>query len=539
MEHSITDPTIIGLALMMLHQDGSFKSPSETTPTIAKLEYMMRLVFLLKMYLIVRRQHLLSFDEPCKKLQPWFTEKVDSTFNSLRSLQHRASSISYTAMNLPDIWWLDRKHYQEMLYLGDKISFSAIRNIFVDLQADIHHLFKNKILLGLPLHIRYDSLADDLSNEKVGYSFLSDPRNSAVFGDRNILIRAVLADPELRQQFIAYFDVEGKPIWNALAMRAWLHDFGTLTTHLCTICEAICGSPIRGTELTSMVFRNTKTRRRNLNILGQTVALMGMYTKTGALTGSDRLIPLGVDSFTGDMLVQHLALARPMAELFVTFLFPHRPDLHILYRYHLFVNNMEMLNTEALSLDLKSYTLPRVGVGLGVHAWRHIVIAFRRKLCSNNAQILDEANIERSVRANQAGHSEDTEDRIYGITSDTLAGAPEDLLPRFLDSSADWQSLLRVVPGGLMRPYPEVTTGHFDALAKEGVIQDLRDPTSRSTMSELVSERILLALNPVMERLNKKEDDGLFERVVAMEGMIHKLLQHIQNPKHGICYHCS
>ncbi|KAI5987419.1 hypothetical protein EDC04DRAFT_2614805, partial [Pisolithus marmoratus] len=78
------------------------------TTLIAKFEYCMRLTFLREI-----RAHAsagdIEVDEEaaCDALQPWFTEKNYSTFARLRSLQHRASAISFSTMALPSIWWTD------------------------------------------------------------------------------------------------------------------------------------------------------------------------------------------------------------------------------------------------------------------------------------------------------------------------------------------------------------------------------------------------------------------------------------------------
>lgn len=63
-----------------------------------------------------------TYQEAMDTLAPWITEKYDSTFNSLRSLQHRATSIAESTMALPSMYWLDREHFQTMLYEGSPIA---------------------------------------------------------------------------------------------------------------------------------------------------------------------------------------------------------------------------------------------------------------------------------------------------------------------------------------------------------------------------------------------------------------------------------
>jgi len=51
----IHDPTICYLALMLMEMDGSFKDPKDSTGHVARLEYCMQLMFLVKMMLIARK----------------------------------------------------------------------------------------------------------------------------------------------------------------------------------------------------------------------------------------------------------------------------------------------------------------------------------------------------------------------------------------------------------------------------------------------------------------------------------------------------
>lgn len=127
----------------------------------------------------------------CDALQPWFTEKNYSTFARLRSLQHKASAISYNTMELPRIWWTDTENWTCMRYKGNLISFSDVCKIFEDSEENLVSTWENKVLRGLDLRVDYGKLADDLTNKDIGYLFISDPRNKC-FLDRTHLIREVI-----------------------------------------------------------------------------------------------------------------------------------------------------------------------------------------------------------------------------------------------------------------------------------------------------------------------------------------------------------
>lgn len=219
-----SDPTINCLALMMLQNDGSFKEPKYITGPIAHYEYCMRFTFMIEMHRLKTLKSNSTYEQHCEQLCSWFTEKHDSTFNSLRSLQHRASTVAQSTMALPAIWWLDQIHFQTMAYKGNRIEFDNIKAMFVKLEVDIIQIFEEKILCGQHLHFLYDAIADDLSNGTVGYSFITDPRNP-FSANQDQLMHAVLSNKELNARFIASYGLDGQPLWNTIAFRNWLYDY--------------------------------------------------------------------------------------------------------------------------------------------------------------------------------------------------------------------------------------------------------------------------------------------------------------------------
>jgi len=90
----------------------------------------------------------------------------------------------------------------------------------------------------------------------------------------------------------------------------WLRDYTVFQLHLLMHCEMLSGAPGQGTELTPMTFCNTQHRsQRNLVILGHHITILQRYSKAGAITGQDKLIPHALDAITGDLMIQSLALA--------------------------------------------------------------------------------------------------------------------------------------------------------------------------------------------------------------------------------------
>ncbi|KAI0348885.1 hypothetical protein OH77DRAFT_1548212, partial [Trametes cingulata] len=117
------DPTVRFVIHTQLNRDGSLKGPKDVTGIFAKLVYNMRLVFL-------KECHRLSAEDPAhpshavaaRSLRLWFTIGQESTFHSLRSLQHRASSIVVSTQNEPNMKWKDGSNFTTLIYLGHEVS---------------------------------------------------------------------------------------------------------------------------------------------------------------------------------------------------------------------------------------------------------------------------------------------------------------------------------------------------------------------------------------------------------------------------------
>ncbi|KAG6884601.1 hypothetical protein C0992_006044, partial [Termitomyces sp. T32_za158] len=486
------DPTVNCLALMMLQPDGSFKEPRYITGPIAHYEYCMRFAFMIEMHRLKTLAKDSTYKEHCTGLSSWFTEKYDSTFNSLRSLQHRATAVAQATMSLPTVWWLDRIHYRTLAYKGDRIEFDDIKKMFVKLENDIIQVFENKVLCGQPLHVTYGMIADDLSNSDVGYSFVSDPRNTS-FTNSNQLMRAILETPALNARFIASYGLDGKPLWNIIAFRNWLHDYAQFHGLLLLRAEMLGGSPARGTELTAMTYKNIPTSsHRNLVAFGKHIAMLVTYHKGTAMSGFEKLIPHSLDAVTSDLIVQDLVIARPFAQLAALIAHSKQPQVWNLYCNHLFVNEDQLFETSDISRLMHLLAAETFYANLTLQSWRQISIAFRCKTCKALEDLIENDEGD-TIEAMQATHSRRTENRVYGLSPDALSGVAEDVLPLYLDASTQWQIATGAVPGGLALPYSQARSEHFNHLVESGLITV---PPSKQDLPTLPVDQIVSALVP-------------------------------------------
>jgi hypothetical protein len=495
--NTIGDPTICNLALAMLKYDGSFQSPKHTTPHVSRLKYSLRLVMLIaiKRYAV---QHNLEDLQAAAKFEPWFKEKKDSTFNTLCTLQKYASALARAEPGLPNVVWLDRVHYRKMRYKGHSIDFDDFTTLFSNVESHAITLWERDVLMGLKLRVNYNQITDDMSNTAVGYSLFSDPRNTC-FKNRDILVKAILETPTLRNRFLTTnLDNRGQPMWNIIELQKWLFSYSQFHGAQITSADIKGGSPSRGTEIECIQYINTRTRLRGLYMMGHHLAIVCQYHKSASITGKDKLIPHSLDAVTADLALQDLALARPFAELAAYICYPHDFDVQRRYHSYLFINNKELFDTPQLTRLLKIYTTPVLKFGFGVADWRHISATFRRKICPAMEIIVDEDDSQESIPALQSAHSRHTENRLYGISAEALTAASEDVLPLFLDASTDWQVACKIVPGGHLLPYHQATASNFASLAADHKIK--ANYTTPVRTMEQVMDRIMQTLDTRLEK---------------------------------------
>lgn len=528
-DNLLGDPTVCLICLAMLKADGSFLSPARAPPYIAKLEYCMRLVFLIAIHTATPDKTQLT--KYCDLYARWFTEKSESTFNSIRSLTHLLSSIAYSQKGMPRVVWTDRTLYRSMRYLGNPVNFQDFQKVFGRMEQEAIVLWENEVLLGHPLHIKYSTIIDDVSNKDVNYSFLADSRNT-IFSDRDRLANTILQDPVLSKRFLTgHVDEDGEPIWNTVALQKWLFSYAKFEGILLASLEMKGGSPGRATELACIEYCNTRTRpQRGLYVYGDYVAVVCQYHKSGSITGEDKVLPHALDAVTSDLVVQDLAIARPFAELAVHICYPNNKDIQLRYQTHLFVNNHDLFTTTQLSTIMKSFTLPFFGFGMGVNDWRHITAAFRRKICLGLEEIAEEDERQEDIAALQSSHTRRTEDRIYGISPELLNGPAEDVIPWFLDVSTNWQVANLMVPGGHLLPYYEAHMANFPALAASKRIKAQYAKPENS--AEDIIERVLDHFDTKLDQKLGGFADSLEPRLIQLlDSLMERLMQRMEEGK--------
>lgn len=325
------DPTIQCLALRSLRDNGSFQPPKHVTPNIAHFEHLMRLTGLREIHWLADTHYDGDQHRALEDVIHWLQEKKLCTFDSIQSLTHIATSIVYNSPAMPKVLWADREHHTHLLWQGYNVKLEHLKEACRVLEDQTVQNWEEHVLLGLKLHVDYgESITEDLTNNTVRYNFLTNHRNK-VFHDRNILINAIMASPKLIK---IYFKQDSDvtyipyiPLW-----RRWLGRYRKFNLDLNVAVEMTAGALTRMTELNAMMCRNTKHQLRNWSQMGRHNAINLNYSKTGSITGQDKLVLHALSAFSSDLMIQNHAIARPMAKLACHIVYPRDAAKMDLYK---------------------------------------------------------------------------------------------------------------------------------------------------------------------------------------------------------------
>ncbi|KAK7437681.1 hypothetical protein VKT23_018397 [Stygiomarasmius scandens] len=495
----IADPTISWLILHSLNKNGAFIPVTSISPVLARIKFLMRLVF---MRFMLVAQETSSWKASLEQYEDFFQERFKgSTFDIISSYSHQAASVALHTKSLPKGYWVDRSSFLHLLWKGDHIHWSAFKQMLAGMEEKLVSKFQ-QLTYGLSTELEFQSLTDDVSNHSVGFSFLVDFRNKRLLPKTDTLLAHLLADKELVHKVLQGCDADGKPIWNLQFLIRFLRDYANFQQLLLTRIE-ILAVGFRGSEITQTTFCNTQLRtRRNLYIIDNFVVLAGIYNKTSYLKGHDNLVPRALDAFTATLVLNDLIYLRPLAQFATYLVFPKDSPAQSLYKHMMFVNYGILFTSDDLSLAMQQWTEKYLSARIGLADLRHISVMFRREHCPST--VIDDDDLA-DMPTNQAllsGHSARTEDRVYAMTwEDLFSRSSHQFLNVMLSGCADFHVFAGAVPAGILLHFSKVRSASFSELAEQGLFSTTPSVLHHSNVEQVMNNMILKALQSLIPSL--------------------------------------
>lgn len=312
--NTFPDPTICFLALNSLKSSGEFAQPKEVTKPIAILCWAIKMSMTAEIHRLVDSGEAADQITALNMVNQYVVDHQPTTFGSLRSITHYATSITISTMAPPNIIWNDFETFKSLRFEGQLITFDQVQHILETLETKVVDLWQRTVLKGLDVYVRHSDLADDMTDTSAGYSFLDNPTNGldSHFFD---LGQAMFSDPTLWSEFFTQPPGAGNWQPNVPKCRKWLVDLAMFERFLMAGIDMTGGAPPRATEIGSFLIRNTPFRVRNFFVAGHHKSFIRQYDKTTNNKQRDQFIPHSIANLYADLFIQLHVLARPLAQV--------------------------------------------------------------------------------------------------------------------------------------------------------------------------------------------------------------------------------
>ena len=257
---------------------------------IAKLMYGIRgCVYMEFMLRSQSRRGRISVDKELGGFGKYIQDLAQTPFGFLREVMHLAAYIAGDGSSLPQINWLGKEEYTSLAIHGKKVELKELGNLSNTLLKKAKTQLNSQVKMGL--HIKQwgqFNPADDMWNDKDGYSFISTLQNRDLKGGK------ALADAFISNSITRSFFTKGMNrgiLWNKNNCMTWLKRCKRLSEMLAVLCHLLGGQPARATEMATLRWRNSVEEQRGTYWVNGTMMLLARYSKTRSIIGRDRPIP--------------------------------------------------------------------------------------------------------------------------------------------------------------------------------------------------------------------------------------------------------
>lgn len=295
----------------------------------------------------------------------------------------------------------------------------------------------NRLMYGLQPEIRLDQLRDRMSNDKQGYSFVTDPSNNLRNAYLELSSRACL-DP-----------IDGLMAgdrWKEKSVARYLEEEEMLLTQIMLIFYLGGGQAPRSTELFSIEHRNGSCNPRGLYVHRGSIVFVTRHSKARHSTNQEFQVARYLDETESELVYKYLVYVRPFVGMLNRECFGYESDRPLFFSFS--NDPTRSWKVDALTKALRRLSSTICGIPIGVQVYRQLSIAVTERHVKRISRPFDR-NDDKSVNANlevvyawQSGHRPVQRGTTYGID----AAFPDSLQPALLDvyrwASREWHNFL-------------------------------------------------------------------------------------------------
>ncbi|KAJ6501063.1 hypothetical protein C8R47DRAFT_257476 [Mycena vitilis] len=416
-------------AIEAVHEDGRLKSPVETTPVFARLEYLIRGTILYEAD-TAATVHGVPLDIAFESLaMENLHVSALSPYNVIVDLQRAVSRLAFLTVRPPS---MRVSEDMDTFYHADKVlNFPEYRaGIRSGLEALKQRL--EALLFGLDIPYRTpDKVADDWNCEDRGYGFLS---NNDFLQSNRPYLRGLLASSAVT---IGKRNAAGGFILNAAGVVTVLQRDTAFLECLMPLLF-IGSSSSRGAEFVEHKITNG-TMPRTLFMNGPDLWLV---TRRWKQKVHQVFVPVLVPPELAAIVIRYLAIIRPGIVELVRAM--RGDNASILHSEYLWASAGALMDENRLSSLLETFTRTHCGVALTLRPHRHLQLEIFRTRLGSEAQIEDDE--EDDVYAMCRSHSLETSRKVYAPETNHLPSLSSDLIHRYEHACLLWHQVLGLRP---------------------------------------------------------------------------------------------
>ena len=288
-----------------------------------------------------------------------------------------------------------------------------------------------------------DELRDDVTWTKRGVSFIDNAHNG-LREKRKWTLKRILSDKDGSK-------MRNQRSWAMPHVRRYLRKIDRFRELLLFCMHLTGGQPARGTEMTTLRFKNGYLQDRNIFVMHGQMVFVTRYHKSQSQMDKPKVIPRFLPWRVGQVLAVYLAYVQPVQEyLSVQVRGSGWSD-------YIWANEQGPWETDRLTRIIVRESQKRLGTRLTTHDYRHVAISIGREVIGEQfargyteetieveeAEVEDDDALEMS-----AGRGAEVGVNRYGVSVDIVKHLSSRSIDTFRPLSRQWHEFLELASYG-------------------------------------------------------------------------------------------
>ena len=412
--------------------------PEEAGHTAAALCYACRCVILCR----IREEH--PKDDDMKVLFKLVSTDINTPFCALQDIMRIAAYAQATewSAGVKVVWSTEHPPWTTLAIGPNLLNLKDFADGLKDLCAEASRILRRDLLLDMGL-VEEDwqsivqGMMENFRETRIGHSLFHKRANPKLADMQSLLFRHICSSASIYGEFFSHkaSHTGEAPSWNEQRLQGWLRKAESFLDCIIPLVHVLGGGPARAEELATIALLNTETGTRNFYWMQNTVMLITRYHKCQNMSGRARPVARFLPKLVSNLVLKYIALVKPFESVVAGVLYGGNMAEEA-HRVYLFAKKGKKMSGQGICSSFCLSMHKVVDFGLKFSEYRHLYTAVAKRFL---APISDEGGV--LPFHEQAGHSTETGEYVYGITSSDHHKITASGMLLFWRCSNEWQSL--------------------------------------------------------------------------------------------------